>query len=120
MIKRPLNPRFRDAVLQGIKVTTIRQRPWPFNVPIMLYNWEGQPYRSKQIDVCPVIVDLTSPIEIAHGSEGRMSYILPAIEKTPLWMTEGFDSQEDMNKWFRAIVPKGTSKFQTLMKFKRA
>lgn len=39
MIKRPLDKRFNAAVLTGKKFTTIRGKPWPVGVPIMLYNW---------------------------------------------------------------------------------
>ena len=56
MIKRPLDPKFSDAVREGRKVTTIREKPWPVGKPIMLYNWSGIPYRSKHIDVASVKV----------------------------------------------------------------
>ena len=66
MIKRPLNPRFSDAVREGRKFTTIRADLWPVGVPIMLYNWSGAAYRSKQIDVAAIIVQGFWLIEITR------------------------------------------------------
>lgn len=36
MIRRPLNSRFNQKVLDQIKVTTLRDKPWPVGVPIQL------------------------------------------------------------------------------------
>ena len=41
MLKRPINSRFRELVLRDEKTTTIRDKPWPVGVPIMLYSWTG-------------------------------------------------------------------------------
>ena len=68
MIKRPLNSRFSDAVLEGRKVTTIRDTPWPVGKPIMLYNWSGAAYRSPQIDVAAVLVVETTLIRIGTAN----------------------------------------------------
>lgn len=56
MLKRPLNSRFTAAVRIGRKITTIRDKPWRTDLSVMLYNWSGAAYRSKQIDVAAVQV----------------------------------------------------------------
>ena len=116
MIKRPLNPQFSTAVLEGRKFTTIREKPWPVGVPIMLYNWSGLPYRSKQVDVCPVKVIFTQPITITHWDNGIMLFDYPC--NWPLWEGEGFDSGDAMDDWFRPLVKPGQTVFKHLMQFK--
>lgn len=118
MIKRPLNARFSDKVKSGAKVTTIRDKPWPVGVPIMLYNWSGAAYRSKQVDVCPVVVSGFWPIVIVHQLDGKMLYGCGMENDRPLWSREGFDSQEDMDEWFRKAVKRGATVFKHLMRFK--
>lgn len=120
MIKRPLNARFSDKVKAEIKITTIRANPWPTDVPIMLYNWSGAAYRSKQIDVAAVVVWLATPIKIKHlsGGEVRYYYDFPDPRGFRLWETEGFESREEMDEWFRKVVKPGQTKEQTLMRFK--
>jgi hypothetical protein len=119
MIKRPLNPRFSDKVLNGTKFTTIRDHPWPAYKDIMLYNWSGTAYRSKQIDVCPVVVIGFWPIVIVHQLDGKMLYGCGMEHERPLWSREGFDSQEEMDEWFRKAVKKGDTVFKHLMRFKK-
>lgn len=118
MIKRPLNARFHDPVLEETKITTIRDKPWPVGVPIMLYNWSGLPYRSKQVDVCAVVVLGFWPIVIVHQLDSKMLYGCGMENARPLWETEGFESQEDMDEWFRKVVKKGDTVFKHLMRFK--
>jgi hypothetical protein len=118
MIKRPLHPRFNQAVLEGRKITTIRDKPWPIGVPIMTYNWSGPPYRSKQIDVAPIIVENAWPIHIMHRSHGGVTYFdVPDIDGRLLWDHEGFGSSEELNAWFRAEVKLGQTVPKFLMKF---
>ena len=119
MIKRPLNSRFREAVLQDVKTTTIRDKAWPVGVPIMLYNWSGAAYRSKQVDVCPVKVKGFWTIIITHNPGGKMVYECGKESGPSLWKTEGFDSQEDMDAWFRSTLKPGTGVRKTLMLFSR-
>lgn len=121
MIKRPLNIRFRQAVLDGRKVTTIRDNPWPIGQPIMLYSWSGAAYRSKQDNLCAVMVDKTFPITIRREDNGQMTYWIiggfgdfPA----PLWQCEGFDSPEDMDSWFSSKMKPGDSTEKALMIFR--
>lgn len=38
MLKRPVNSRFNDRIRAGIKITTIREKPWPVGKPITLSN----------------------------------------------------------------------------------
>lgn len=120
MLKRPLNSRFTPAVLDGRKFTTIRQKPWPVGDPIMLYNWSGAAYRSKQADVAPVIVKGFWPITIAQTEDGEMRYAYGMENEKPLWETEGFESREAMDEWFRAVVRPGQSVTRWLMRFSLA
>ncbi len=115
MIKRPLDPRFNDAVLAGVKTSTIRKSAWPLHTPIMLHNWTGKPYRSKHADVAAIRVLLSRPIDITHHEDGRVTYVPHAPS---LWKSEGFPSPAAMDEWFRAVVKPGNTVRQTLMHFK--
>jgi hypothetical protein len=125
MLKRPLDPQFGPKVLAGIKRTTIRTKPWPIGVPIMLYHWTGVAYRSPQRDVAAVIVSLAAPISITHRPAGDLVYEVeaPAWNKlsldvgTSLWKLEGFDSQDAMDTWFRPLVRPGQTVHKHLMRF---
>ena len=119
MIKRPLNPQFSSAVLEGRKFTTIREKPWPVGVPIMLYNWSGAAYRSKQIDVCTVVVDGTTEIQITNDPKIGMRYSIYAADQIALWSTEGFDSRVGLDNWFRPLVKSGQTITKHLMRFRR-
>ena len=120
MIKRPLNPQFSSAVIEGRKFTTIREKPWPVGTPIMLYNWSGAAYRSKQIDVAPVIVMGFWTIQIAHMESGDMRYAYGMDCGLALHETEGFDSRAAMDEWFRPLVKPGQSVTKHLMRFRLA
>lgn len=112
MIRRPLDPRFNEAVLEGRKCTTIRDHAWPIGVPIMFYNWRGLPYRSKQTDVAPIMVQDVWPMRIRHELGGGMHYT-----RFHLWETEGFSSPEEMDAWFRPAILRGTQVRKHLMRF---
>lgn len=122
MIKRPLNPRFSAAVLEGRKVTTIREKPWPVGKPVMLYNWSGAPYRSPQADVAAVVVEDWTPIRIGRveGELGLMCYLADrGIHRGRLlWSCEGFLSEEDMDEWFRSKMKPGEWVDRALMRFR--
>lgn len=123
MIKRPLNARFSDAVIEGIKTTTIRNKAWPVGKPIMLYNWSGAPYRSKQIDVAAVIVDFVRPITIKRPAcdLDLLSYDYgPYLNGRWLWEHEGFKSPFEMDDWFSKIVKPGQSATLSMMIFRLA
>lgn len=119
MIKRPLNERFSGPVLRGYKITTIRDKPWPIDRPIMLYNWSGAAYRSKQIDVAAVVVESTQPVVIHHREDGfltvrtEQNVCLPSI-----WNWEGFTSKEDFDGWFKPLVKPGGVLHKHLMRFR--
>lgn len=118
MIKRPLNKRFSAAVREGRKTTTIRATPWPIGKLIMLYNWTGRPYASKQDDVVAVKVLRVTPIIITHDEVGDMIYIYwPNEDARALWQTEGFESAADMDSWFRPLLKRGEQMQQYLMTF---
>ena len=120
MIKRPLNSQFSQAVLEGRKVTTIRDNAWPVGVPIMLYNWSGAAYRTPQLDVCPVEVERVGSIHIAHDQDGNMTYAYPyGFNGVALHQTEGFASREELDNWFRPLVKRGQTITKALMNFRR-
>jgi len=118
MIRRPLNERFADKVLAGIKVTTIRDKAWPVGKPIMLFRWEGLPYRSKQVEIAPVVVMGFWTIQIAQMEDGIMRYAYGMENNKPLWQTEGFDSAAELDVWFRPLVKPGQSATKHLMRFR--
>ena len=118
MIKRPLNSRFSNAVLEGRKITTIREAPWPVGVPIMLYNWSGAAYRSRHKDVAPVMVRGWWPITIACTEAGEMSYVCGMDCGLAIHETEGFDAAIEMDEWFRLVVKPGQAVTRALMRFR--
>lgn len=118
MIKRPLHFQFCDAVREERKITTIRQKPWPIGVPIMLYNWAGPAYRSKQIDVAAVEVIETMPIEISRPEFGGIHFSIRRVAGRPLWSCEGFKDQDAMDSWFLAEICAGDKETRHLMRFR--
>ncbi len=120
MLKRPLNPRFRALVLANRKTTTIRDHAWPVGVPIMLYNWSGAAYRSKQIDVAAVVVEEVRQIKITHRRDGGMIYAYGQPGERMIHETEGFASLADLDDWFRPLVKPGQTITKALMRFRRA
>ena len=120
MIKRPLNPQFSEAVLMGWKTSTIRGKAWPIGKPIMLYNWSGLPYRSKQIDVAEVIVSTARPIEIHRRPDSEMFYACTLDGLRMLYQTEGFATQAQMDDWFRAGMLPGQTLTKFIMRFRVA
>lgn len=117
MIKRPLSPQFADLVTSGRKTTTIRKAAWPVHKPIMLYRWAGKAYRSKQVNVAIVEVVRVLPIKITHRAAGLMVFDCPYSLRRPLWVTEGFDSPESMDAWFRERIAPGEIVEMFLMGF---
>ena len=86
----------------------------------MLYNWSGAVYRSKQIDVAAVVVVGFWTIRITHREDGAMIYEYGMENKKELYETEGFDSKEKLDEWFRPIVKRGKTKAFALMRFRLA
>lgn len=120
MLKRPLNPQFREPVLADQKTTTIRDRPWPVGVPIMLYSWSGAPYRSKHVDIAPVIVKGFWTIRITQDPDGSMGYDCGRESGRPIHEAEGFRNRDEMDEWFRRLVKPGQTVEKTLMRFCRS
>jgi hypothetical protein len=120
VIKRPLNPRFSNAVREGRKTTTIRDGIWPVGVPIMLYNWSGTPYRSKQVDVAAVLVREARAIRITHREDGGMLYAYGQQSERYIHETEGFSNRLEMDCWFRPLVKPGQTITKHLMLFRLA
>lgn len=117
MIKRPLDPKFSEAVKEGRKFTTIREKPWPVGTPIMLYNWSGKPYRSKHVDVAPVKVEGFWTIRITRNADDFMSYEYGMENAKPIHETEGFESAAEMDDWFRPLLKPGQTVEKALMRF---
>lgn len=120
MIKRPLNVRFRNPVLTGVKTSTIRNKPWPVGVQIMLYNWSGAAYRSPQLDVAAVIVREVRAIRITHRYDGGMLYAYGQPNERRLHETEGFATREELDAWFRPLVRRGATVEKAMMFFSLA
>lgn len=131
MLKRPINARFREPVLRDIKTTTIREKAWPVGVPIMLYSWSGDAYRSKQIDVAAIIVAEVRTIKIQHLRNGELRFLpghfsVPWRKEAPEWEdrwlfeTEGFATADELHAWFRPLVKRGQTVEKTLMLFRRS
>lgn len=123
MLKRPLNSRFSSAVVDGRKVSTIRATAWPVGKPIMLYNWSGAPYRSKQYDVAEIRVHFVTPIQITRVPSGQMLYQHSTCGDERLdciWDSEGFASGHDMDEWFRPLCKVGQTVPLFLMRFSLA
>jgi hypothetical protein len=121
MIRRPLSTQLTSAFRRDIKVSTIREKAWPVGVPIMIYNWSGVAYRSKQIEVGPVMVTETTPISITRPVRGDLWYSLEGdiLQGKPLWRCEGFASQDEMDDWFSAKIKPGRCVEMHLMRFHR-
>lgn len=118
MVKRPIHSQFNEAVLAGRKFTTIRKKPWRRDQPVMLYNWTGKPYRSKQQNVAAVEVTAWWPIWMTHWKNGDVTYDIQTMDEKPIHESEGFSSREEMDAWFRKEVPKGTTEIRYLMRFR--
>lgn len=119
MIRRPLNERFADKVLAGIKTTTIRDNAWPVGKPIMLYNWSGAAYRSKQIDVAAVVVEFVQCIDIKlNDFSDCVIFSQDMIGERPLWSCEGFNGPMDMNDWFLSKMKPNTTVTKFIMRFR--
>lgn len=117
MIKRPLHRRFGTAVPEEVKTTTIRDKPWPVGVPIMLYHWSGAPYRSKHVDVAVIVVEEVMPIGIERLDDKVWFFPGRAIG-APLWQVEGFESEAEMQDWFLAKMKPGEHAMKHLMRFR--
>ena len=83
----------------------------------MLYNWSGAAYRSKHVDVAPVIVSGFWTIRIARLEDGRMRYEYGMKNATPIHETEGFENRKAMDDWFRPLVKPGQTVEKTMMRF---
>lgn len=87
----------------------------------MLYNWCGVPYRKGSTHVMVACIRVTglSNVMIKHHEDGGMMYdcgiLFPGKE---MHETEGFSSREEMDEWFRKVVPKGGYVEQALMRFR--
>lgn len=126
MIKRPINSTFREKILAKEKISTIRAKPWPLCVPIMLFSWEDKPYRSKHKDLAVVVVQAILPIAISRSTSNALTYsysnrkgscLEMSIFGKPLFEAEGFDSADQMDAWFAKLVKKGESINQFIMLF---
>lgn len=83
----------------------------------MLYNWSGKPYRSKQVDVAPVKVSGFWTIRITRNDDDSMSYEYGMENAKAIHETEGFESADAMDEWFRPLVKPGQTVEKALMRF---
>jgi hypothetical protein len=116
MIKRPIDKSFREKVLAGKKRTTIRRKPWPLGVPIMLYSWTGEPYRSKHDNLVSVMCSSWEEITLKRDTDGSLRFHLlknSSLEGR-LFEAEGFDDHEALCEWFRSRWPQGAPDTQVL------
>lgn len=120
MHRRSFNPRFRQPILDGIKTTTIRDKPWPIDTPIMAFEWTGKPYRSKQKDIAPVTVNSAISITITRNEDGSMDFPIIMGLGRHLWECEGFNTQADMDTWFQSKMKPGQSITKVLHRFRLA
>lgn len=118
MIKRPLNSKFNSKVKDGTKFTTIRCKPWPCWKPIMLYNWSGAAYRSKQRNVVAIQVFDTHPITITR-TDDCVRFSIIKVDDRELWESEGFDSKEQLHEWFVKSLKPNTVFNYHLMRFRK-
>lgn len=88
----------------------------------MFYNWSGKPYRSKQIDVVPIVVTRTVLVNL-QKIEGHVSFQVE-VNKVPdillgkdLWKIEGFESYDCLQKWFLDSLGKKDSSVRYLNLF---
>lgn len=121
MHRRSLNIRFKDKVLDGIKTTTIRDKCWPIGVPIMFFHWVDKPYRSKQIEIAPIIVTAATPIDISKGdfTDHVEFSVIMGLDR-PLWQCEGFNGPLDMNDWFAPRLKANQTVTKILHRFRLA
>lgn len=119
MIKRPLNAGFNQVVLDDIKTTTIRDKAWPVGKPIMLYNWSGAAYRSKQVDVVAVMVEEVHLMVIKNDYPLGMDFSIKYVAGRELYVTEGFATRKALDAWFAKLVKPERTTTKWLMKFRR-
>jgi hypothetical protein len=94
--KKGLPTGFREAILSGLKIHTLRKSAGNRKTGdvISLREWDGRPYASRQVEFarCGIVVDRVT------------------IKRVPAWDTEivniahcdGFDDPQDFANWFRA------------------
>ena len=68
--------RFVESILQGKKIHTIRGNAYRFSAgeTVSLRVWDGQPYRSKQIEFAKVPIVRIEPLRLVRCSEGMRAY----------------------------------------------
>jgi hypothetical protein len=59
------------------------------------------------------------PIDIEMPEFSEPYYTPRIVDGRPLWSTEGFKNQNDMNEWFYKVVKNGTAAKKFLMTFHR-
>lgn len=89
----------------------------------MLYNWTGKPYRSKQKDVCPVIVEETMEIKLSRSTQGNIfetPSVIHLCKGKLLYQSEGFDCIDDFHDWFRPLIKPCETIERSLIQFRLA
>lgn len=114
MIVKMFKPRFAPLVRDGTKRQTIRPKPKRAlkpNEEISLRQWEGKPYRSKQVELRKSTLTSLESIAIHQdgisfgdgtmrrfwcGDKGGRRLILEAFAKD-----DGFSGWTEMREWFQ-------------------
>jgi hypothetical protein len=93
------NERFAEAVRLGLKRHSIRQRPMvkPGD-QVSLRMWSGRAYRSKQTELCKVVVVAVVPIIIEQDAL-RFNGVEVSMPRG-LALEDGFASWADMRDYF--------------------
>ena len=104
--------RFVAPILAGTKTHTIRRdrkRPIPIGDALSLRHWEGQGYRSPQVEFFTCICDAVFPIAVAvdhvrigDPSEEVNAHIIATASGLDVFaISDGFEDWADMMAYYR-------------------
>lgn len=104
---------FGLKIITGLKPHTIREdksNRWKEGRVIQFFEWEGKPYRSKQVKITKAVCKSVQNIEIVWKDPDGLRYPTPSIfvdglwivgeEKKRLALNDGFGSLMDFYAWF--------------------
>lgn len=112
-------PRFHQAIRNGVKTSTIRLKArCKGGDELSLRAWTGKPYRSKQAELmraeCVRVTPITlmfdeAPLYVLmrNAKHSEIHNVLQPDELQALAAHEGFTSAEDMRQWFATTYPEG-------------
>jgi hypothetical protein len=107
MIVIMFQPRFVVLIEAGLKRTTIRLRRKGRQVrtgdKLSLRTWTGDPYRSKQRILANVDCVEVESVELSWEEIREAGIILRLDACAEMARVDGFDSIEDMLRWFAEV-----------------